>query len=122
MGQKNTGLKRFYYATGYSFKGIRAAFRGEPAFRYEVYASAALIPIAWLVSSRAYEFAALVGVCFLVLAMELINTAIEAVVDKAGTEFHELAGVAKDAGSAAVFMALMIGALIWGAVLWENYA
>ena len=68
------------------------------------------------------QLAALICTCLLVLAFELVNSAIEAVVDRAGTEFHELAGLAKDLGSAVVFVALIMGALIWGAVIWENIA
>jgi len=118
---KNTGLKRLYYASCYSAKGIQAAFKNEPAFRYEVYASAVLVPLACVVAENAYQLAALIGVCLIVLAMELVNTAVEAIVDRAGTEFHELAGIAKDTGSAAVLMVLILAGLVWGAVLWENY-
>ena len=119
--EKNTGLMRLYYASCYSMKGIKAAFANEPAFRYEVYASAVLLPLACVVAQNAYQFAALIGVCLIVMAMELLNTAIEAIVDRAGTEFHALAGIAKDTGSAAVLMVLLMAGLVWGAVLWENY-
>ena len=119
--EKNTGLMRLFYASCYSMKGVKAAFANEPAFRYEVYASAVLMPLACFVAQNAYQFAALVGVCLIVLAMELLNTAIEAIVDRAGSEFHALAGVAKDTGSAAVLMVLLMAGLVWGAVLWENY-
>lgn len=118
---KNTGFKRFYYASIYSIQGVRAAYAQEPAFRYEVWGSAVLIPLACFVAQSPLQLAALICTCLLVLAFELVNSAIEAVVDRAGTEFHELAGLAKDLGSAVVFIALIIGALVWGAVLWENF-
>ncbi|WP_299182846.1 diacylglycerol kinase [uncultured Neptuniibacter sp.] len=118
---KNTGLKRFYYASLYSWKGLKAAYAQEPAFRYEVWGSAVLIPVAFVVAQTPMQLAALICTCLLVIAFELVNSAIEAVVDRAGTEFHELAGLAKDLGSAVVMVSLVIGALIWGAVLWENF-
>ncbi|MFW1677050.1 diacylglycerol kinase [Pontibacter sp. JAM-7] len=117
---KQTGLKRFYYATRYSWQGMCAAYRQEPAFRYEVWASAVLIPLAFFVAQTPLQFAALVSSCLLVIAFELVNTAIEAVVDRAGTEYHSLAGLAKDLGSAVVLVSLLIGALIWGAIIWQN--
>ena len=118
---KITGLKRFYLATIYSIQGMKAAYAQEPAFRYEVWGSAVLIPLAFFVAQSPMQLAVLISTCLLVLAFELVNTAIEAVVDRAGTEFHELAGLAKDLGSAVVMVSLAIGGLIWGAILWENY-
>ena len=118
---KNTGFKRFYYASKYSWQGIKAAYALEPAFRYEIWASAVLIPLSFVVAQSPMQLAALICTCLLVLAFELVNSAIEAVVDRAVTEFHELAGLAKDLGSAVVMVALIMGALIWGAVIWENY-
>ncbi|MDF2181969.1 diacylglycerol kinase [Neptuniibacter sp. CAU 1671] len=117
---KNTGFKRFYYATIYSWQGLKAAYRQEPAFRYEVWGSAVLIPLSFFVAQGPLQLAALISTCLLVMAFELVNTAIEAVVDRAGTEYHELAGLAKDLGSAVVLVSLLIGALIWGAVIWQN--
>lgn len=119
---KNTGFKRFYHASIYSWQGLKAAYAQEPAFRYEVWGSAVLIPLAFFVAQSPMQLAALISTCLLVLAFELVNTAIEAVVDRAGTEFHELAGLAKDLGSAVVMVSLGIGALIWWAVLWTNFA
>ena len=118
---KITGLKRFYLATIYSIQGMKAAYAQEPAFRYEVWGSAVLIPLAFFVAQSPMQLAVLINTCLLVLAFELVNTAIEAVVDRAGTEFHELAGLAKDLGSAVVMVSLAIGGLFWGAVLWENF-
>ena len=118
---KSTGVKRFYYATRYSIKGIRAAYASEPAFRYEVWLAAVMLPLAFVVASGGLQLGLLVASLLLVLMMELINTAIEAVVDRAGTEFHELAGLAKDLGSAAVFVSLLVAALIWCGIAWDNF-
>ncbi len=117
---KVTGPARFYYATLYSIKGVKAAFRHEPAFQYEVYGFAVLFPLSFWVAQTATQWALLVGCCLLVLTLELLNSAIEAVVDRAGTEFNELAGRAKDLGSAAVFFGLIITAMVWGAIIIDN--
>lgn len=118
---KSTGIKRFYYATCYSLKGIRAAYAGEPAFRYEVWIAAVLLLLVFFVAKTGVQAGLLIATPLLVLMMELINTAIEAVVDRAGTEFNELAGLAKDLGSAAVLVALLITAAVWCGVLWDNF-
>lgn len=119
---KATGLARFYYATRYSIKGLMAAYRGEPAFRYEVWAVAVLLPLSFWLAQSGLQLGLLIGTLLFVLIMELINTAIEAVVDRAGTEFHALAGLAKDLGSAAVLLALLITALVWGGIAWDNFS
>jgi diacylglycerol kinase (ATP) len=120
--EKVTGPARFYYATCYSMKGIRAAFVHEPAFRYEVYGALLLIPLSFWVAQTGIQLGLLIGSCLLVLMAEVFNSAIEAVVDRAGLERHELAGRAKDLGSAGVFFTLLIVMLIWGGVLWDNLA
>lgn len=119
---KNTGFKRFYHATIYSIQGMKAAYAQEPAFKYEVWGCAVLIPLTFFIAQSPMQLAALISSCLLVLAFELVNSAIEAVVDRAGTEFHELAGLAKDLGSAVVMVSLVIGVLVWGAVILENSA
>lgn len=119
---KATGLIRFYHATRYSIKGIRAAYKSEPAFRYETWAALAMLPAACWLAQSGLQLGLLVSSLLLVLVMELINTAIEAVVDRAGTEFNALAGLAKDLGSAAVLFALFITALLWGGILYDNFA
>jgi Diacylglycerol kinase len=114
---KNTGIKRLIKATGYSFKGLSYAFRNEAAFRQESLAAAVLIPLAlWLDVSPA-ERVLLVMSVVLVLVVELLNTAIEAVVDRVGVEYHLLAGVAKDTGSAAVFLSVLFCIFAWVAIL-----
>lgn len=118
---KSTGLARLYHSTRYSIQGIRAAYTREPAFRYEIWVAAGMLPLAFLISGSGVQCALLVASLLLVLMMELINTAIEAIVDRAGTEFHELAGLAKDLGSAAVMCTLFIAGAIWLGVLWDNF-
>ncbi|WP_417584904.1 diacylglycerol kinase [Nitrincola sp.] len=120
MITKTTGLKRFYYATRYSIKGIKAAYVSEPAFRYEIWAAVVLLPGAFWLAESGLQLGLLISSLLLVLIFELLNTAIEAVVDRTGTEFNTLAGFAKDLGSAAVFFALMITLLLWGGVAWDN--
>lgn len=120
MKLKVRGVARFYYATCYSIKGLKAAFKHEPAFQYEVIAFAVLFPLAFWVAQNATQWALLVGSALLVLIFELINSAIEAVVDRAGTEFNELAGRAKDLGSAAVMLGLMVTGAIWAGIIIDN--
>ncbi|PLY01569.1 MAG: diacylglycerol kinase [Desulfuromonas sp.] len=114
----NTGLKRILCAAGYSLKGLRAAWTYEAAFRQELLLALVLIPLACLLEVSPCERLLLIGVVLLVLIVELLNSAIEAVVDRVGAEFHELSGRAKDLGSAAVLLALLLTALVWGVILW----
>ena len=120
VSTKVTGPKRFYYATRYSIKGIKAAYESEPAFRYEVWAASVMLPGAFWLAESGLQLGILISSLLLVLIFELLNTAIEAVVDRAGTEFNTLAGLAKDLGSAAVLLALIITLLLWGGVIWDN--
>ena len=115
--QKNTGLKRIILATGYSMQGIKSAFQNEAAFRQELILAAILIPIACIVDVSQLERILLIAPIFLVMIIEIINSAIEAVVDRIGSEKHELSGRAKDMGSAAVFIALILTAYIWIEIL-----
>lgn len=119
---KSTGLRRFHKATVYSWYGMKAAYTQEPAFRYEVWMTLAALPIATWLANSALQFALLVGSLLSILIVELLNSAIEAAVDRGGPEFHELAGRAKDMGSAAVFFTLVLCALIWVCVLFENWS
>jgi diacylglycerol kinase (ATP) len=104
-------------ATQWSWRGLVEAFRHESSFRLEVYLFVVLAPVGLAFGSNAVERALLVGSLLLVLVVELLNSAIEAVVDKASPEFHELAGRAKDIGSAAVFVSMLNVLLCWGLVL-----
>lgn len=118
--RKMTGLKRFYHASVYSWQGLRAAYSNEPAFRYEIWGGLLLIPASFLVAATPMQWAILISVYLLVLLVELLNTAVEAVVDRIGDEYHDLAGLAKDLGSAAVSVALLICTATWVAVLIQN--
>ena len=112
-----TGLARILNATGYSMAGLKAAFTGEAAFRQLVLLNVVLIPIAfWLDVSRV-ERAMLVGVVFLGLIVEILNSAIEATVDRISLELHPLSKRAKDMGSAAQFLSLSLIALVWAIIL-----
>jgi len=116
--QKNTGIKRIILAAGYSFLGVKAAFQHEAAFRQELLLSIILIPLAFWLDVEPLQRVLMVGALFLVMIVELINSAIEAVVDRISPEKHELSGRAKDLGSAAVFGSLLLLAYIWGEALW----
>ncbi|HEY7671898.1 MAG TPA: diacylglycerol kinase [Gammaproteobacteria bacterium] len=117
----NTGFRRLVNATFFSFAGLRAAWRNEAAFRQECALAAVLTPAAFWVGQTAVERSLLVGTCWLVIIVELLNSAVEAVVDRVGTDHHKLSGRAKDLGSAAVFVSLVLTALVWGLVLWERF-
>lgn len=116
-GSNNTGLQRLLRASVYSWQGLVAAFRNEAAFRQEVALSLIVIPMALWLGDSGTERALLVMVWVLVLVVELLNSAIEAVVDRIGAERHALAGRAKDIGSAAVLVALVNAGLVWLLVL-----
>jgi diacylglycerol kinase (ATP) len=118
----NTGLRRIVNATFFSLAGLRAAWRHEAAFRQEVLLCVLLVPTgAWL-GQTVVERALLIGSCLLVLIVELLNSGIEAVVDRVGFEHHELSGQAKDMGSAAVFLSLMLVLVMFGLIAWQRFA
>lgn len=112
-----TGLKRVWNALLYSMAGLSAAFRCEDAFRQEVILSAVLIPLAFLLEASGIGRALMAGSVMLVLVVELLNSAVEATVDRVSLESHRLSKRAKDIGSAAVLLALANVALIWSCVL-----
>lgn len=111
--QKNTGLTRILLAGGYSVNGIRAAFRHEAAFRQELVLAVVFIPVAFWLDITAVERVILIAVTILVMITELMNSAVEAVVDRIGSEHHPLSGQAKDMGSAAVLLSLLLWAYVW---------
>ena len=112
-----TGLARILRAITCSKTGIAAAFRNEAAFRQEVILCAVLVPLALWLGQSNVERALLVGSLLLVLIVELLNTAVEAVVDRISADRHQLSGLAKDLGSAAVSLALLLTVAVWGLVL-----
>lgn len=112
-----TGLRRVLNAFRYSLAGLRAAYTGEDAFRQEVWLAALLIPLAFWLPAGGVGRALMVGSVLLVLVVELLNSAVEAAVDRVSLERHPLAARAKDIGSAAVLLALLNVAAVWGCVL-----
>lgn len=113
----NTGLTRIIKAGGYSLQGLTAAFKHEAAFRQELLLAIVLFPVALWFGETGLEKAILIASLLLVLIVELLNSAIEAVVDRIGSEHHELSGRAKDIGSAAVFIALANVIVTWPLIL-----
>lgn len=111
--KKNTGLKRVVMAGVYSLKGLKAAFAHEAAFRQELLLAVIFVPATFFIDVSALERALLISVTILVLIAELLNSAVEAVVDRIGLEKHELSGRAKDLGSAAVLVSLLLWAYVW---------
>lgn len=120
MKPGKTGLQRLVDATGYSMKGLAATFRGEAAFRQELLLCAVLLAASFWLARSPLEWLALVLPLFVLLVVELLNSAIEAVVDRIGDAPHELSGRAKDMGSAAVLLSLLMVATSWGVVGWQH--
>lgn len=120
MANQSTGLTRIYKAAGYSVKGLTAAWKNEAAFRQEMVAAILAIILAFWLDVDAIARILLIGSVVLVIIIEIINSAIEAVVDRIGSEFHELSGRAKDMGSAAVSLAILLALFIWITVLWQH--
>ena len=113
------GLTRLINALGYSRDGLAAAWKNEAAFREEVLLAAVAFPLAFYLGQTGIERALLAGSILFILIVEILNSAVEAVVDKASPEKHELAKRAKDMGSAAVLLSLLNAAVIWACVLWR---
>jgi len=118
-GSKNLGLKRLVNAFVFSMQGLKATYRGEEAFRQEVAVLLLAIPLALWLGETAVEISLLIGSVLLVLVVELLNSAIEAVVDRFGGEIHELSGRAKDMGSAAVLLISVNAAIVWLLILFR---
>jgi diacylglycerol kinase (ATP) len=113
----NTGFTRIIKATGYSWKGLRAAYRHEAAFRQETWLCVVMIPLGLYLGDNGIEKALLVSSVILLPLVEILNSALEAVVDRFGAEQHELSGRAKDMASAAVALAIILVATVWTLVL-----
>ena len=116
------GLRRILRAAACSCHGFMAALKGEAAFRQELLAAAVLFPFSFWLAGSAFEWALLVGSLVCVLVVELLNSAIEALTDRVGTERHPLSGRAKDMGSAAVTLSLLVVLLVWGGALYDKLA
>ena len=117
FGHLPRGPARILKATRWSMQGLRAAWLHESSFRLEVYLFVALAPVGWWLGQTPVERVLMIGSMLLVLSVELLNSAVEAVIERYGAEFHELAGRAKDMGSAAVFVLMMNVLLCWGLIL-----
>ena len=112
-----TGIVRLWNALGYSLQGLASALRHEDAFRQECLLAAVLIPAVFFIPVGGTEKAMMIASVLLVLIVELLNSAVEAVVDRISLENHELAGRAKDFGSAAVFLSLVNVPVVWALIL-----
>ena len=117
MAETPGGFARIIRATKFSWHGLGAAFRNEAAFRQELALAVILAPVGLWLGANGLERALLIGTLLLVLIAELLNSAVEAAIDRHGSETHELAGRAKDLGSAAVFVALLNVPVTWGLLL-----
>ena len=117
----NTGIMRIIRAFGYSAQGLAHAWTHEAAFRQEIALTLVLTPVAIWLGRTPVERVMLIGCCVLVLIVELLNSAVEAAIDRHGDELHELSGRAKDLGSAAVFLSLVLGGGVWTAVAWQRF-
>ncbi|RZJ58664.1 MAG: diacylglycerol kinase [Acidovorax sp.] len=118
--KSRSGLNRMWHAAGYSLEGLRAGW-GEKAFRQEAIAAAVMLPLSlWLGRSWA-EVALLAGSVLIVMIVELLNTGIETAIDRIGPEWHDLSKRAKDMGSAAVLLALLLCGGIWAAALFQRF-
>jgi len=115
-----TGIKRIWRATFFSAAGLRAALMHESAFRQECALAIFMLPATFWVGNSVLEYLLLIAAVLIVLITELLNSAIEAVVDRIGSEVHPLSGRAKDMGSAAVLLALLLAAIVWGVLIWKN--
>ncbi len=117
----NTGIRRIIRATRFSAQGLTQAWQHEAAFRQEITLTIVLIPAAIWLGRTGFERLILIICCFFVLIVELLNSAIEAAIDRFGEEHHELSGRAKDMGSAAVFLSLVVVGATWGTVAYLRF-
>lgn len=119
--ENNHGIKRIFRATGFSMQGLKLAWHSEAAFRQELILAIIMLPIAMLLDVSTVERILLIMSLLIVLIVELLNSAIEAVVDRIGHEHHPLSGQAKDIASAAVFVSLTLCGITWSMILWPLF-
>jgi len=117
----NTGIRRILRATIYSAQGFADAWKHEAAFRQELALTVVLSPVAIWLGRTALERMLLISVLLIVIIVELLNSAVEAAIDRHGEEHHELSGRAKDMGSAAVFVSLVLVLLVWASVAYQRF-
>ena len=120
MNSSKQGLRRIYDAMWYSIAGLKASYQ-ETAFRQELWIFAIGTIIACWLPVNAYERLGLVAVLLLILIVEILNTAVEACINRISSEIHPLSKMAKDCGSAAVFLSILLALLVWGVVLYQHY-
>ena len=118
---KPTGFTRMFRAFGVSMKGLAGAYREEAAFRQELALAVVVIPLGLWLGRNGIERVLLVAPMFLVLIVELLNSAIEAAIDRIGPEWHSLSKAAKDLGSAAVLLSILLCVGVWLAALWQRF-
>jgi diacylglycerol kinase (ATP) len=116
-----TGIDRVIHAAGYSIEGLIGAYRGESAFRQEFWAAVVMLPLAFWLGRTWIEVALLAGTVVLVLVVELLNSGIEAAIDRISFEHHDLSKRAKDLGSAAVLLSLLLCAAVWAGAAWHRW-
>ncbi len=121
MANKKRGLRRLINATKYTMDGFISAWKNEEAFRQETILLMIMLPIGLWLGQTATQKILLTGSCIIVIIVELINSAIEAVVDRIGSEHHELSGRAKDMASAAVFLSLIFVLVTWGIIIYYRF-
>ena len=121
MKPGKAGIARIIDAFGYSTKGLKFAWQNEAAFRQECYIAFVLLPLAFLFAESAVQLVLLILPIFILLIVELLNSAIEAAVDRYGDELHVLSGAAKDIGSAAVFFSMVLLGIIWMLILYDIF-
>lgn len=122
LGKVFGELRRLGRASLYSLAGLRAAWEGEAAFRTECVLLVIALPLAYWLAEGPWQFTALVGSMLLVMIVEIVNSAIEAAVDRIGPERHPLSGRAKDLGSAAVLLAALLSLMVWISAATERFA
>jgi diacylglycerol kinase (ATP) len=115
------GLRRWINATRYSWQGLRSAVRHEEAFRQETFALLIGVPAALWIAPSVWQAALLIATLLLIMVVEMINSALEALVDRVSTDFHELSGRTKDMGSAAVLLSIIIAIVVWTAAIWQKW-
>ena len=117
MKNEATGIRRIISAFRFSIQGLKSCYQSETAFKQEVWAAILLVPLSFWVTTVSIERVLLILPIFIVLIIELINTAVESLVDRVGNDYHELSGKAKDLGSAAVWLSLLLVILTWSIIL-----
>ncbi len=115
-----TGINRILHAAGYSWAGLKAAYTGESAFRQETWLMIVAMPLAFWLGRDWVQIALLLGSLLLVLIVELLNSAIEAAIDRVSFELHDLSKRSKDIASAAVLLSLLLAGGIWAAAVWQH--